>query len=90
MALDKHSFIEAAWPADAQEQPGVRRWRAAGRITLAILLGFSALQYYFFDVQLQILAMPGLIVVTPSAARTPCSAGTRDQSAVPGTPLPCG
>ena len=29
MALDKHSFIEAAWPVDARNQPGVRRWRAA-------------------------------------------------------------
>jgi hypothetical protein len=75
---------------DPKNELSVRRWRAAGRMTLAILLAFSALQYYFFDVQLQILAMPGLIVVTPSAARTPCSAGTRDQSAVPGTPLPCG
>ena len=75
---------------DPKNELSVRRWRAAGRITLAVLLAFSTLQYYFFEVQLQILAMPGLIVVTPTAARTHCSAGNRDQSAAPGTPLPCG
>ena len=88
MVLDKHSFIEAAWPADAQNEPGVRRWRAAGRMMLAILLGFSALQYYFFEVQLEILALPR-VIVTASAAPKPCSAGTRHRSDVPGIPLPC-
>ena len=55
-------FIEAAWPRNPLDQPGVRSWRAAGRLTLALLLGFSALQYYFFHVHVTILAMPGLIV----------------------------
>lgn len=45
----------AARPA---REAGVRRWRVAGRMTLGALLAFSALQYYFFDVCLTILAMP--------------------------------
>ena len=92
MALDKHSFIEAAWPVDARNQPGVRRWRAASRVVLAMLLGFSALQYYFFEVQLSIMAMPGVIVFASQASgvQKPCSPGTRRRSGAPGTPLPCG
>ena len=68
MTLDTRSFIESAWPADAQNAPGVRRWRAASRVVLAILLGYSALQYYFLDVQLRILAMPGVIVFASQAS----------------------
>jgi hypothetical protein len=92
MALDKHSFIEAAWPADAQNQPGVRRWRAASRVVLAMLLGFSALQYYLLDVQLSIMTLPGVIVFAnqASGAQKPCSPGTPRRNAAPGTPLPCG
>ena len=92
MALDKHSFIEAAWPADAESQPGVRRWRAASRVVLATLFAFAALQYYFLDVQIRILTMPGVIVFAsqPSGARKPCSPGTARQSGALGTPIPCG
>ena len=51
-------FLDAAWPLDPLEKAAVRRWRVAGRTTLGVLLAFSALQYYFFDVYLTILAMP--------------------------------
>jgi hypothetical protein len=52
------SFVDAAWPFDPLEQRGVRRWRAAGRAMLLALLAFSALQYYFIDVHLTIMALP--------------------------------
>jgi hypothetical protein len=100
MTLDTRSFIDAAWPRDAQNEPGVRRWRAAGRVTLAMLLGFSALQYHFLDVQVRIMAMPGVIVfarqrapspaIQASGAQKPCNSGTQRRSAAPDTPLPCG
>lgn len=61
-AHEARRFIEAAWPRNPLNEPGVRFWRAAGRITLAVLLGFSAMQYYFFHVHVTVMALPGVIV----------------------------
>ena len=61
-ALEARRFIDAAWPRNPLDEPSVRFWRAAGRVTLAVLLGFSVMQYYFFHVHVTIMAMPGLIV----------------------------
>jgi hypothetical protein len=61
-ALEHRRFIDAAWPRNPLDEPSVRFWRAAGRVTLAVLLGFSVMQYYFFHVHVTIMAMPGLIV----------------------------
>ena len=61
-AVEARRFIEAAWPRNPLDEPGVRFWRAAGRVTLAVLLGFSVMQYYFFHVHVTIMAMPALIV----------------------------
>lgn len=41
----------------------VRQWRVAGRATLLLLLTFSGLQYYFFDVFLTIMALPSVTLV---------------------------
>lgn len=54
-------------PKDPLDQPKVKYWRMAGRITLAMLLAYAGLQYYFFDVYLQIFALPSVSVV--AAAR---------------------
>jgi len=56
-------FIEDTWPRSPLEEPSVRYWRAAGRTTVLVLLAFSALQYYFFDVQLTIMALPSVSLV---------------------------
>lgn len=56
-------FMDAAWPLNPLEEPRVRRWRAAGRTTLFVLLAFSGLQYYFFEVYLTIMAMPRLTLL---------------------------
>ncbi len=58
MQSEIRCFVDAAWPFDPLEQRGVRRWRAAGRAMLLALLAFSALQYYFIDVHLTIMALP--------------------------------
>jgi len=60
---DVHGFIDDAWPRNPLEERRVRYWRAAGRTTLFVLLGFSGLQYYFFDVYLTIMAMPKLTLL---------------------------
>ena len=56
-------FVEAAWPLNPREQRKVRYWHVASRATLAVLLTFSGLQYYFFDVYLTIMAMPSVTVL---------------------------
>ena len=50
-------FVDETWPLDPLGEPRVRRWRFAGRTTLLLLLTFSVLQYYFYDVYLTILTM---------------------------------
>jgi len=39
-----------------------RHWRAAGRMALASLFTIAALQYYFLDIELTIMGLPGLTV----------------------------
>lgn len=43
---------------DPESERSVRYWQAAGRLTLLLLFAYSALQYYFFDVYLTIMALP--------------------------------
>jgi hypothetical protein len=38
-------------------------WRAAGRMVLVLLLGYSGFQYYVFDVYLTIMGLPRLTIV---------------------------
>jgi hypothetical protein len=56
-------FIDETWPRSALELPSVRYWRAAGRAVLLLLFAFSGLQYYFFDVQLTIMALPSVTLL---------------------------
>ena len=60
---DERRFTEAAWPRSPLEKPAVARWRRAARATQMALLAFSILQYYFFDVHLTIMALPGARVL---------------------------
>ena len=65
--LQARRFIDDAWPRNPLEEPSVRRWRAAGRTVLLMLLVFSGLQYYFFDVYLTIMALPTAGVLVASS-----------------------
>jgi hypothetical protein len=58
-----HRFINETWPRSALEQPSVRYWRVAGRAVLLLLVAFSGLQYYFFDVHLTIMALPSITLL---------------------------
>jgi hypothetical protein len=47
----------------AEQQRSIKRWRAACRTILFVLLAFSGLQYYFFDVYLTISALPSVTLL---------------------------
>ena len=57
---DVRRYVAALEVRSVDAQPRLRVWRAAGRMTLAALLGYSALQYYFLEVSLTIMALPRL------------------------------
>jgi hypothetical protein len=63
IAEQHREFLDAAWPRNPLDDPQVKYWRIAGRVTLLALLASSALQYYFCDVYLTIMALPRLTVV---------------------------
>jgi hypothetical protein len=50
--------------ANALELPSVRRWRLAAKATMLTLLAFSGLQYYFLNIFLEIISLPGITVFT--------------------------
>ncbi|MGH8690096.1 MAG: cyclic nucleotide-binding domain-containing protein [Burkholderiales bacterium] len=50
-------YIEQLKATRAEDLPGVRRWRAAKRWMLVILLVSAILQYYFLDVLLQMMSL---------------------------------
>ncbi len=50
-------YIEQLKATRAEDLPGVRRWRAAKRWMLVILLVSAILQYYFLDVLLQTMSL---------------------------------
>ena len=59
-AADERQFVNAAWPCNPLEQPHIKRWQLAARMTLIGLFTYAGLQYYFFDVYLTIMAMPSV------------------------------
>ena len=56
-------YIDAIAARNPQSEHSVTYWRAARRIILLLLLTFSGLQYYFFDVFLTIMALPSLTLL---------------------------
>jgi len=58
--LRRHA--QALASLEPRKDARVVRWHIAGRATLFALLAFSTLQYYFFDVALTIMALPGVRV----------------------------
>jgi hypothetical protein len=47
---------------NGRDLPSVRRWRLAARATLGTMLLYSALQYYFITVFMEIDSLPGITV----------------------------
>ena len=54
----------------AADEPSVRRWLKAKKITLATLFAFSVIQYYLLDVMLEIASIPATTYFVPVAAQT--------------------
>jgi CRP-like cAMP-binding protein len=53
-------YIDELDTAKVSELPSVRRWYTAKRFILAALLVFAVLQYYFFDVFLEMMSLGGI------------------------------
>jgi hypothetical protein len=53
----------------ATDQPSVKRWLNAKRITLIVLLAFGILQYYILDVMLEIASLPSTTFFVPASPR---------------------
>ena len=47
---------------NGRELPSVRRWRLAAKATMGTVLLYSALQYYFITVFMEIDSLPGITV----------------------------
>ena len=63
MIQELRLHIEGLAARSPYSERKVRYWRVAGRTTLALLLAFSGLQYYFFDVYLTIMALPRVTLI---------------------------
>ena len=61
---DFRKYMRALSPRSAFDHPNVEAWQVAARAALLVTLGVSALQYYFFDVYVQILSLPAITVFT--------------------------
>ena len=57
-------YIEQLKTKKAEDLPSVKRWAAAKRWALVILLGFAIGQYYFLDVLLEMVSIRGGITVS--------------------------
>ena len=53
-------YIDELDTAKVSELPSVRRWYTAKRFILAALFVFAVLQYYFFDVFLEMMSLGGI------------------------------
>lgn len=58
--------MKGTWPLNPLEDHRVKRWRAAGRFVLIALAACLSAQYYFFEVCLTIMALPGAGVMATS------------------------
>lgn len=62
---DARQYVRALSFESGRNLPSVARWRHAGQATLLVLLGFSALQFYFMHIFIEILSLPSLTVFVP-------------------------
>lgn len=66
---DIQAYVREVAERKATDQPSVRRWLNAKRITLAVLLAFGVLQYYILDVMLEIVSMRTTTFFVPATTR---------------------
>lgn len=66
---DIQAYVREAAERAPRDEPAVRRWRKFKRITLIALLAFGVIQYYIFDVLLQIASLPTNTYFVPASTR---------------------
>jgi hypothetical protein len=67
---DIRAYVREVAERKAADQPSVRRWLNAKRITLVALLAFGVLQYYILDVMLEIASLPSTTFFVPASTST--------------------
>jgi len=67
---DIQAYVREQAERKAADQPSVKCWLNAKRITLGALLAFGIIQYYVLDVMLQIASLPSTTFFVPASART--------------------
>jgi hypothetical protein len=67
---DIQSYVREVAERRAADQPAVRRWIKAKKVTLVALLAFGVMQYYILDVLLEIMSMRSTTFFVPAAAPT--------------------
>ena len=63
------AYVREVSERKAIDQPSVRRWLNAKRITLGALLAFGVIQYYILDVLLEITSMHTTTFFVPASTR---------------------
>jgi len=66
---DIQAYVREVSARKATDQPSVRRWLNAKRITLVALLAFGVVQYYILDVLLEIASMRTTTFFVPASTR---------------------
>lgn len=67
---DITAYVREVSARTAAEQPSVRRWLKAKKVTLVALFAFSVVQYYILDVLLEIASMRTTTFFVPASTRT--------------------
>lgn len=65
---DIAAYVREAATRKATDQPSVRRWLQAKKVTLVALFTFGLLQYYLLDVMLEIASMRSTTFFVPASA----------------------
>ena len=64
---DIQAYVREVAARKAADDPSVRRWLKAKRITLVALLAFGVIQYYILDVLLEIVSMRTTTFFVPAS-----------------------
>jgi hypothetical protein len=67
---DIQAYVQEVAARKAIDQPSVRRWLSAKRITLIVLLAFGVIQYYILDVLVEITSMRTTTFFVPASTRS--------------------
>jgi hypothetical protein len=62
---DIQAYVREVSARKATDNPSVRRWLKAKKITLVALLAFGVMQYYILDVLLEIVSMRSTTYFVP-------------------------